>query len=101
MAVSQTDSLSLHDALPIFQRALPRNGAAFELQDVALGHRQEILRMRSGADVHRLALDRKSTRLNSSHVAISYGVFCLKQKRRNGMQQHSSLIPPSGLRTSE
>src|SRR5690625_5466677 len=28
-------------------------------------------------------LDRKSTRLNSSHVAISYAVFCLKKKRRN------------------
>src|SRR5439155_5166888 len=26
------------------------------------------------------ALDRKSTRLNSSHVAISYAVFCLKKK---------------------
>src|SRR5690625_6282306 len=26
-------------------------------------------------------LDRKSTRLNSSHVAISYAVFCLKQKK--------------------
>src|SRR5690625_869209 len=29
-------------------------------------------------------LDRKSTRLNSSHVAISYTVFCLKQKRDKG-----------------
>src|SRR5690625_6082453 len=28
-------------------------------------------------------LDRKSTRLNSSHVAISYAVFCLKKKRQN------------------
>src|SRR5690625_6547224 len=28
-------------------------------------------------------LDRKSTRLNSSHVAISYAVFCLKKKKRN------------------
>src|SRR3989442_3144984 len=28
------------------------------------------------------ALDRKSTRLNSSHVRISYAVFCLKKKRR-------------------
>src|SRR5690625_7684892 len=28
-------------------------------------------------------LDRKSTRLNSSHVAISYAVFCLKKKRRS------------------
>src|SRR5690625_5956940 len=27
-------------------------------------------------------LDRKSTRLNSSHVAISYGVFCLKKKNQ-------------------
>src|SRR5690625_5459879 len=29
------------------------------------------------------ALDRKSTRLNSSHVAISYAVFCLKKKKKN------------------
>src|SRR5690625_7113994 len=28
-------------------------------------------------------LDRKSTRLNSSHVAISYAVFCLKKKNKN------------------
>src|SRR5690625_6354699 len=28
-------------------------------------------------------LDRKSTRLNSSHVAISYAVFCLKKKKRH------------------
>src|SRR5690625_6520941 len=27
-------------------------------------------------------IDRKSTRLNSSHVAISYAVFCLKQKKK-------------------
>src|SRR5690625_4463892 len=30
-----------------------------------------------------LYLDRKSTRLNSSHVAISYAVFCLKKKKNN------------------
>src|SRR5207249_10304449 len=29
------------------------------------------------------AIDRKSTRLNSSHVSISYAVFCLKKKRYN------------------
>src|SRR5690625_6870989 len=32
------------------------------------------------ADAPEVAVDRKSTRLNSSHVAISYAVFCLKKK---------------------
>src|SRR2546426_9565298 len=30
---------------------------------------------------HRIRLDRKSTRLNSSHLVISYAVFCLKKKK--------------------
>src|SRR5437773_7619556 len=30
--------------------------------------------------------DRKSTRLNSSHITISYAVFCLKKKNNNGLQ---------------
>src|SRR5690349_22120101 len=33
-------------------------------------------------DAGRDALDRKSTRLNSSHVEISYAVFCLKKKKK-------------------
>src|SRR5690554_7695466 len=33
--------------------------------------------------------DRKSTRLNSSHVRISYAVFCLKKKKKNKKQQTS------------
>src|SRR5690625_6689511 len=32
-------------------------------------------------DILHLIIDRKSTRLNSSHVAISYAVFCLKKKK--------------------
>src|SRR5690625_6297364 len=32
-------------------------------------------------------VDRKSTRLNSSHVAISYAVFCLKKKSRRNIQR--------------
>src|SRR5690625_5891957 len=32
--------------------------------------------------------DRKSTRLNSSHVAISYAVFCLKKKNNKNQTQH-------------
>src|SRR5438067_10583984 len=35
------------------------------------------------AQVAAAALDRKSTRLNSSHVSISYAVFCLKKKKKN------------------
>src|SRR3712207_8705421 len=34
-----------------------------------------------GAPVDRVVLDRKSTRLNSSHANISYAVFCLKKKK--------------------
>src|SRR2546426_8205263 len=34
-------------------------------------------------------LDRKSTRLNSSHLVISYAVFCLKKKKKNTKDQHS------------
>src|SRR5256885_9671296 len=36
-----------------------------------------------GASVPRSALDRKSTRLNSSHLVISYAVFCLKKKNQH------------------
>src|SRR5258708_30846764 len=36
-----------------------------------------------GARDHFPALDRKSTRLNSSHQIISYAVFCLKKKKKN------------------
>src|SRR5437868_9959723 len=34
-----------------------------------------------------LRKDRKSTRLNSSHVSISYAVFCLKKKTKQGQRQ--------------
>src|SRR5205814_9399879 len=33
-------------------------------------------------DLHQETLDRKSTRLNSSHLGISYAVFCLKKKKK-------------------
>src|SRR2546428_10206906 len=38
-------------------------------------------------------LDRKSTRLNSSHDQISYAVFCLKKKNRDIINRHTSSIP--------
>src|SRR5207253_4120292 len=36
--------------------------------------------------------DRKSTRLNSSHVAISYAVFCLKKKKKKNKKKHKKQI---------
>src|SRR5699024_11764072 len=50
-----------------------------------------VLRLRSHASIEArsrkgpaaVSTDRKSTRLNSSHVSISYAVFCLKQKMRS------------------
>src|SRR5438067_4803802 len=35
--------------------------------------------------------DRKSTRLNSSHVSISYAVFCLKKKNKNSAAEYHLL----------
>src|SRR5256885_4301589 len=43
-----------------------------------------ILRKFTGSDQPaRQLIDRKSTRLNSSHLVISYAVFCLKKKKKN------------------
>src|SRR5215203_6332949 len=39
--------------------------------------------VRQSRDLHRPDLDRKSTRLNSSHANISYAVFCLKKKKKH------------------
>src|SRR5690349_22810184 len=51
------------------------------------------LRCRAGRRHHRCLLfeasqDRKSTRLNSSHVEISYAVFCLKKKKKKKNKAH-------------
>src|SRR5690554_7290573 len=45
--------------------------------------RERVRRQRLEWDEFALRLDRKSTRLNSSHVRISYAVFCLKKKKKN------------------
>src|SRR3712207_8447651 len=45
------------------------------------------LRQRVGVDQVHVALDRKSTRLNSSHANISYAVFCLKKKADNTLSR--------------
>src|SRR2546430_7215210 len=43
----------------------------------------------------RLQLDRKSTRLNSSHSQISYAVFCLKKKNSSAVRSRDSLAQPA------
>src|SRR5690606_40840934 len=58
------------------------------LDHTRLAHRiRELDRVRGTQGDHRgahaAAADRKSTRLNSSHVKISYAVFCLKKKKKN------------------
>src|SRR5437660_7356593 len=81
--------LSLHDALPI--SALARRHDPHRSDWGAPDRRRRLFRprrpieFRRGADAGsrpRRQEDRKSTRLNSSHVAISYAVFCLKKKKK-------------------
>src|SRR2546429_4179885 len=61
----------------------------YSLQSKALERLQKIAAMFPGEEVRnaRLARDRKSTRLNSSHGYISYAVFCLKKKKNNDRRQ--------------
>src|SRR5690625_2938629 len=77
---SQALMLNKHEALavgvdlvhiPGFSEQLARPGSTFEQVFSPLERRHAQQRKE----------DRKSTRLNSSHVAISYAVFCLKKKR--------------------
>src|SRR5256885_11018345 len=84
-ATTEIYTLSLHDALPISEVATVHS----RLVDVDENLRAD----RTDEDKERLIsvanpiyvavyLDRKSTRLNSSHLVISYAVFCLKKKKR-------------------
>src|SRR5690606_42040426 len=100
-ATSVFYTLSLHDALPIFslkeilellckqlshigrspariiEEVVDRKG----LGDIVVNGsaRKAVFHLAAGGQKHK---DRKSTRLNSSHVKISYAVFCLKKKKQ-------------------
>src|SRR5438477_1535900 len=50
-------------------------------QGHCLAHRRDARSRRRERASRRCARDRKSTRLNSSHMSISYAVFCLKKKK--------------------
>src|SRR5690606_41676272 len=96
-AASTTPSfstLSLHDALPIFftdiDDTLTRDGA-IEPAALAALHRLRAASLPVFAITGRP--DRKSTRLNSSHVKISYAVFCLKKKMSNTLTVEVNQMP--------
>src|SRR5690606_41866739 len=92
--------LSLHDALPILLIATPPPAVAYpqvagsdRTSTSSLCALEQTSRLRQRRERYRLhplrervplrtgVEDRKSTRLNSSHVKISYAVFCLKKKK--------------------
>src|SRR5256885_12842188 len=81
-ATTEIYTLSLHDALPICShcRSCSRRklSCASELEDLSIGTHalSECL-----VSLETFGKDRKSTRLNSSHLVISYAVFCLKKKK--------------------
>src|SRR5436853_7932646 len=70
-ATTEIYTLSLHDALPIS-----------DLRDLLCALALEI---RDGTQLEG-DRDRKSTRLNSSHLGISYAVFCLKKKKKKNQE---------------
>src|SRR5690606_39888474 len=77
-------SLSLHDALPILltHAGLPMSEPmAFGLGSGLAFAYLPIVKL-SGMPLIAYRIDRKSTRLNFSHVKISYAVFCLKKKKK-------------------
>src|SRR5436853_7935046 len=71
-ATTEIYTLSLHDALPIYI-AIAREWGPYVLIRAKL--RRSLSKFCSNQK------DRKSTRLNSSHLGISYAVFCLKKKK--------------------
>src|SRR3712207_7610325 len=86
-ATTEIYTLSLHDALPIFSGAgLPAVSSETSKMQRAISIDstvpwQHTLWSSSCGSHFTASLDRKSTRLNSSHANISYAVFCLKKKQ--------------------
>src|SRR5256885_4299742 len=89
-ATTEIYTLSLHDALPISNLASTyRNQGRWKEAEELFVQVMETRKRVLGAEhpdmlisMNNLAsTDRKSTRLNSSHLVISYAVFCLKKKK--------------------
>src|SRR5258705_8281072 len=78
-ATTEIYTLSLHDALPISTRSSASRRRA--------RRRWWCVRRMLPGTMRRTHQDRKSTRLNSSHLGISYAVFCLKKKEHTSELQ--------------
>src|SRR3712207_8970503 len=88
-ATTEIYTLSLHDALPIYvevakpanQKCLLHDHHNSQVGRAVLGVERQ-LRGCTQVQESKVAADRKSTRLNSSHANISYAVFCLKKTQK-------------------
>src|SRR5258705_5972327 len=81
-ATTEIYTLSLHDALPISAGYT----ATFLPHPAAIGTPAGTITLEYDA----ARQDRKSTRLNSSHLGISYAVFCLKKKKKKKKNHNHS-----------
>src|SRR3712207_9559071 len=88
-ASTEIYTLSLHDALPIFDQIqaeldgkVAKSGMALLPESAQHPERMNEFNHRAVASRTSDDEDRKSTRLNSSHANISYAVFCLKKKNK-------------------
>src|SRR5256885_11164282 len=77
-ATTEIYTLSLHDALPIFMATALGTVKKTALDEFSNPRKAGIIAVDLDAVFF---TDRKSTRLNSSHLVISYAVFCLKKKK--------------------
>src|SRR5690606_40830504 len=100
-STTQIYTLSLHDALPIYRLTkrlsshtlhnfeeiwiLVDESMMFVRRSTQRGPKRGWITRKYLALECRDPLDRKSTRLNSSHVKISYAVFCLKKKKKKNV----------------
>src|SRR5690625_6740205 len=74
--------IDTNDAI-LFREELPSVTSDAELMFTQVIQCIERVIEKSSLDLNEcIGIDRKSTRLNSSHVAISYAVFCLKKKKK-------------------
>src|SRR5699024_12253522 len=98
-AILDICAFSLHDALPIYNMTMIVDRMLVDLnnrlsdQHLHLDVSKEVKEWVAESSLE-TSRDRKSTRLNSSHVSISYAVFCLKKKKIITFIKYSGISEP-------